>query len=75
MAALKDLLKLSIPERILLVEELWDSIEQEADSNEIFFTEEQRLEIERRIDLIEQGKTKFYTWEEVKAKVKANLQK
>ena len=51
----KEIKLLSVEERILMVEAIWDSIAE--DSNDAdFLTEEQKKELDRRIDL--QTKTK-----------------
>lgn len=63
MNELKDILKLSIKERLLLLEKIWNSIP--ADKIEI--TAAQRKELDKRLDRIKSGKTKFLTWSEVKA--------
>jgi putative addiction module component (TIGR02574 family) len=53
--------KLTIPERIVLVEEIWDSIARE---NEAFkLTKTQKEELERRSKSFKQGRT----WEEIKS--------
>jgi putative addiction module component (TIGR02574 family) len=53
--------KLSIAERILLVEEIWDSIAKE---NEAFkLSKRQKAELDRRSKSFTQGRT----WEEIKA--------
>ena len=53
--------KLTIPERIVLVEEIWDSIARE---NEAFkLTKPQEEELERRSKSFEQGRS----WEDIKA--------
>ncbi|WP_158855838.1 addiction module protein [Lunatibacter salilacus] len=64
---LKDILKLSVAERIFLVEAIWDTLPEET---EIEFTEAQKKEIDRRLDLYEKGETKTYSWEEVKQSLK-----
>ncbi|WP_333678803.1 addiction module protein [Dyella sp.] len=46
-----NLLKLPVNERILLVEDLWDSIA--ADKNALTLTSEQRSELDRRLDAYE----------------------
>lgn len=66
--ALKDILKLSVAERILLAEAIWDSIATETD---IELTEAQKREIDKRLSLYEKGETKTYTWEEVKHRLKS----
>lgn len=57
--------KLSIPERLALVEEIWDSI---AEDNEYFeLTDEQRQELDRRLDSFRVNPSQGRTWEEIKA--------
>jgi len=56
----KQIKKLSIAERIILVEEIWDSIAKE---NEAFkLSKEQKKELDRRSRTFSQGRT----WEEIK---------
>lgn len=61
--------KLSIPERILLVEEIWDTIAEENQAFEL--TEAQQREIDRRLESVRnnagQGRAIGRTWEEIKA--------
>jgi putative addiction module component (TIGR02574 family) len=59
--------RLSIPERILLVQEIWDSIAESPD--EVPLTEAQRAELDRRLVHYEANKQSGSTWEEVKAKL------
>lgn len=57
--------KLSVAERILLVEEIWDSI---AESNETKQLEDwQKEELARRNAEYQASPNELYTWEEVKA--------
>jgi putative addiction module component (TIGR02574 family) len=56
--------KLSIPERLALVQEIWDSI---AEDNEYFeLTDEQRQELDRRIESFRANPSPGRTWEEIK---------
>jgi putative addiction module component (TIGR02574 family) len=56
---------LSIPERIRLVEEIWDTI---AEENEAFaLTDAQKRELDRRLELARANSGKGRTWEEIKA--------
>ncbi len=71
MVDIKEIRKLSVEERILMVEAIWDSIAEDT-SDDDFLTEEQKKELERRIELHESGKGKTYTWEEVKARLNLN---
>ncbi len=57
----KQIKKLSLAERILLVEEIWDSIARENEAFEL--TKAQKEELDRRSQSFSQGRT----WEEIKA--------
>ena len=56
--------KLSVAERILIVEEIWDSIAAEHDLVEL--TEAQKSELDRRIALCDASPREGKSWEEVK---------
>jgi putative addiction module component (TIGR02574 family) len=58
-----DTLNLSIPERIILVEDIWDSIAAEADPLEI--TEEEKRIIDKRLDAYHKNPEAVSPWEEV----------
>jgi len=57
---------LSTAEKILLVEQIWEEIEEANPPINLPFTQEQQQEIERRLSLYKSGKTNLYSWEEVK---------
>jgi putative addiction module component (TIGR02574 family) len=61
--------KLSIPDRILLVEEIWDTIAEENQAFEL--TGAQKNELDRRLDSARantaQGRTIGRTWDEIRA--------
>src|SRR5207253_10067900 len=61
--------KLSIPDRILLVEEIWDTIAEENLAFEL--TDAQKRELDRRLESARgnagQGRAIGRTWEEIKA--------
>lgn len=61
--------KLSIPDRILLVEEIWDTIAEENQAFEL--TDAQKRELDRRLELVrsnaDQGRPFGRTWDEIKA--------
>lgn len=60
----EELLKLSVAERLELVEELWDSI---ADDDEaLALTDEQREDLERRLAEADSDPTGGSRWEEVR---------
>lgn len=57
--------KLSIPERLALVEEIWDSI---AEDNECFeLTDEQQQELDRRLESFRVNPSQGRTWAEIRA--------
>ena len=64
---IKDISKFSTAEKIVLAEQLWDSISKK----DISITEEIKKELDYRLNLVEEGKTEIYSWEEIKA----NLEK
>jgi putative addiction module component (TIGR02574 family) len=61
--------KLSISDRILLVEEIWDTIALENQAFEL--TDAQKRELDRRLESVRniagQGRVFGRTWEEIKA--------
>ena len=61
--------KLSIHDRILLVEEIWDTIAEENQAFEL--TDAQKLELDRRLESARthagQGRAFGRTWDEIKA--------
>lgn len=58
-----DLLNLSIPERIQLVEDLWDTIAAEADAVEL--TEEDKKIIDERLEAYHKNPALGSPWEDV----------
>ncbi len=57
--------KLSIPDRILLVEKIWDTI---AEENQTFdLSDAQKRELDRRLELVRNNPGQGRTWEEIKA--------
>ena len=56
--------KLSVAERILLVEEIWDSIAVEQEVMEV--TEAQMRELDQRLASFEASEQEGRSWEEVK---------
>jgi putative addiction module component (TIGR02574 family) len=64
---LPEILKLSVSERIQLVEDIWDSIAAEPDA--LPLTEEQREELDRRLAEAESKPGVGKPWSEVKARI------
>lgn len=65
---IKDLDKYTNAEKILLAEELWESVSKE----KLELSDAMKQELDRRISLVEEDKTEFYTWEDVKKTLKKN---
>lgn len=56
---------LSIPERIRLVEEIWDTIAEENEAFEL--TDAQKRELDRRLESSQRNPGQGRTWDEIKA--------
>ncbi len=63
--------RLSVEDRLLLVEEIWDSIARSPKAAPL--TEPQQQELERRLHDHEQNPDDVVSWEEVKAATLARL--
>lgn len=59
---IKNLNKISTAEKIVLAEQLWDSISKK----EIEISSEIKSELDYRLQKVEEGTTEYYTWDEVK---------
>jgi len=62
MGELNEILKLSVAERPLAIEKIWDSINPE----ELTIPNSHKEEINKRLERYRSGKTKFHTWGEIK---------
>lgn len=67
MVKVEEIMKLSVEEKISLIEKIWDSLDSEEES---FLTKEQQEELDRRIERHERGEGKTFTWEEIEARLK-----
>ena len=63
----KEILQLSTPEKLQLVEELWNDIALHP--NEISLSPEQEAELDRRVELHQKNPEAGIPWEEVKSKL------
>jgi len=61
---MKEISRLSVAERIVLAEKIWESIPEE--SQEAAISPSDRRELDRRLDSLEAGKSRTVTWPEVK---------
>jgi len=67
--AKSDILSLSVPERILLVADIWDSVAEAPDI--VPLTEEQKKELDRRLDAFHANPTEGSPWETVKNRIRS----
>lgn len=65
--ASREIKKLSVAERILLVEEIWDSIA--ADQESVKPTEAQRQELDRRLEAYHTSPEEGSSWEEIRRRI------
>lgn len=65
MIQMQEILELSVAERILMIEKIWDSIDP--DSIELQSSQEQ--ELKNRLERYEKGETSFVTWDSIKAEL------
>jgi len=67
--AKKDILDLSVSERIQLVQDIWDSIAQVPES--VSLTEEEKAEIDRRLDAYHNNPDAGSPWLMVRERIKS----
>jgi putative addiction module component (TIGR02574 family) len=65
--SLHNILELSVPERILLVEDIWDSIASFPES--VPLTGSQQQELDRRLEAYHQNPQEGSSWAQVKARI------
>ena len=61
----EEIIRLSPPERIALIAQLWDSL----DADRLPLTEAQQAELELRLSSLEQDRQNGVTWEALKAEL------
>ena len=64
---MQEILEMSVAERILMIEKIWDSI----DPNTIPLSKAHEQELERRLDRYQKGETTFVTWDSIKSELNA----
>lgn len=69
--SLDDIKKLSVAERILLVEDIWDSISTSGE--ELPITDEQRKELDSRLEAYKKNPDEGKSWKEVKDNIRSHL--
>lgn len=67
--SIENLLGLGLQERVYIVEKLWQSILDEIKIDTANVSSEQIAEIDRRLEKLEKGESKLYTWQEVRQSI------
>jgi putative addiction module component (TIGR02574 family) len=68
----EQILPLTIPEKLQLIEDIWDSIDVDVDIEQIPLSEAQKQELDRRLAFYQDLKHQGSTWEDVKQKIIGN---
>jgi putative addiction module component (TIGR02574 family) len=66
-----DFLSLSVPERIILVEDIWDSISEVPEA--VVLTEEQKSELDRRLDAYHKNPTEGSPWSDLRVRIRSRV--
>ena len=69
--ASEKVMDLSIPERIQLVEDIWDSIAEHPE--QVPLTRGQKIELDKRLDSYSQNPEMGETWETVRERIKCRI--
>ncbi|WP_217452242.1 addiction module protein [Mucilaginibacter humi] len=64
---MQEILELSVAERILMIEKIWDSI----DPGTIPTPDSHQQELDRRLNRYTKGETSFVSWESIKSELNA----
>ena len=68
---MREIRALTIEERIELAEAIWDSVEEDGESDDGLLTDAQKREIERRLAAYEADPDDVIPWETVKRRLRA----
>lgn len=60
--------KLSLPQKLILAQDIWDSISR--DSGKLTMPEWQKNELEKRYEHYKQGKMKLHNWQDVHSELR-----
>lgn len=69
--SIEDIKKLSVAERILIVEDIWDSISTSGE--ELPITDEQRKELDSRLEAYKKNPAEGKSWKEVRDNIRSHL--
>jgi putative addiction module component (TIGR02574 family) len=64
-----DVLSLSVPERIQLVEDIWDTVAEVPE--EVVLSDEQKAELDRRLNAYHQNPDEGSPWEMVRERIRS----
>ena len=67
--AIADVISLSVPERIQMVEDIWDSIAELPD--EVPLTEEDKVELDKRLDAYHRDPNEGAPWGMVRERIRS----
>ena len=67
MIKMQEILEMSVAERILIMEKIWDSI----DHDDILIPDAHQQELDRRLNRYANGETTFVSWESIKKELNA----
>jgi putative addiction module component (TIGR02574 family) len=66
---LEQISKLTVEEKIVLVERVWDNIAEDTRSQTLEISPELESELARRLALVQTSQTQFFSWDEVKQNI------
>ncbi len=69
--SIEDIKKLSIAERILIVEDIWDTIS--TSEEELPITDEQKKELDSRLESYNKNPDEGKSWKEVRDNIRSHL--
>lgn len=69
--SLEDIKKLSVAERILIIEDIWDIISTSGE--ELPITDEQKKELDIRLEAYKKNPNEGKSWKEVRDNIRSNL--
>ena len=67
------ILQLNLQKRIYVYQLIWQSILKDMQIEDSILTDEQKNEIDRRLERIDRGDAKLFSWESVKEEIKMQL--
>lgn len=73
MVNLQEILKLSVIERVKMVEAIWDSIQAEANQRDIELNENTKNILNERLEKYNQNPEKTSTWEATRKRIEKEL--